>query len=602
MRDGATPQPPADGPLPDAALAALGGWQAASLPDFWPLRRRLRSYEAWYRIPFEHEAGRRPDWALAVAGRWNSLQVFVNGVRVLESRLDDRPYPAPFVTTRARVVDLPDGLVRDGANEIAIHFATLPEEIGVLESVALGPRGPLLREAGSHALWRETLPSYLVLLGLVCGGLILLLARYGPAATRGASWFGLGTILWAAGNLLPPLAERGAAPLGWLGSVLAHGFVPSFVIAFHRLLGLRRPGVEIALAASFALGAALRAVTPPILVPTVDNVWWMVNVAFGAYLLPLAIRAARSQALPAGPLVAAGAALLVLAGAHDLASLAIGRVLLVGGSLFAIFGPLLPFFVAAGLIGALTRALREAQRLNVALEERVEEKRRELAASWARTAELERDRAIAAERERMMRDMHDGTGGQLVSALSLVEAGDFRGDELAERLRGALADLRLAIDSLDSGDADLIVLLAQARARLEPRLEPHGVRFAWEVEDVPTPPHFGPEHTLHVLRVFQEAVTNVLKHARAKTIAVRTGTQTDATGRPGVWIEIADDGVGFAPPAADGALRSTPIGRGLRNMRRRASELGGFATVTSTPHGTTVRLHLPLAPPEQDRR
>jgi signal transduction histidine kinase len=155
-------------------------------------------------------------------------------------------------------------------------------------------------------------------------------------------------------------------------------------------------------------------------------------------------------------------------------------------------------------------------------------------------------------------------------------------------------DLRLAIDSLDAGEADLLVLLAQARARLEPRLEPHGVHFAWEVEDVPTPSHFGPEQTLHVLRVLQEAVTNVLKHARARVIAVRTGEASDASGRPNVWIEIADDGCGMR---GDAATPRDGGGRGLRNMRRRAAEIGGMIELSSDETGTRVRLVLPLRPP-----
>ena len=114
---------------------------------------------------------------------------------------------------------------------------------------------------------------------------------------------------------------------------------------------------------------------------------------------------------------------------------------------------------AGSIVSALASALTTVRRLNVELEDRVEAKTRELAASWARTAELERERAIATERERMMRDMHDGTGGQLVSALSLVESGEYRGDDLAETLRAALADLRLSIDSLEAGPPDLLAVL-----------------------------------------------------------------------------------------------------------------------------------------------
>jgi signal transduction histidine kinase len=61
-------------------------------------------------------------------------------------------------------------------------------------------------------------------------------------------------------------------------------------------------------------------------------------------------------------------------------------------------------------------------------------------------------------------------------------------------------------------------------------------------------------------------------------------------GRACAYVEVADDGVGFAP----GESASAVPGRGLRNMRRRAEELGGTLIVHSTENGTVVRLMIPL--------
>jgi signal transduction histidine kinase len=306
--------------------------------------------------------------------------------------------------------------------------------------------------------------------------------------------------------------------------------------------------------------------------------------------VPLARRSIGSQSVPVPRTVLAATAIVVVAGIVDLTSLFAGRALL-HVSLFAVTSPLIGLAAAAGVVASLSHALQQARSLNTELERRVEEKRLELDASYARTAVLERDRAIAAERARMMRDMHDGTGGQLVSALAMVEGGEVPRDQLAEALREALADLRLVIDSLEPGEPDLLAMIAYARARLEPRLERHGLRFAWEVEDVPAPERFGPEQSLHVMRVFQEAVTNALKHAKATAIAVRTGTARDAAGRACAYVEVADDGRGFCAP--DENASAVP-GRGLRNMHRRAEELGGTLSVQSTERGTVVRLMIPL--------
>jgi signal transduction histidine kinase len=110
----------------------------------------------------------------------------------------------------------------------------------------------------------------------------------------------------------------------------------------------------------------------------------------------------------------------------------------------------------------------------------------------------------------------------------------------------------------------------------------------WEVREVAALPGFGPEMALQVMRVVQEAVTNVVKHAGAHTIAVGTGDAPDAAGTPGVFVEIRDDGTGYAATA--------PRGRGRTNMERRAARLGGHLVMASSPAGTTVRLWIPRRP------
>ena len=85
-------------------------------------------------------------------------------------------------------------------------------------------------------------------------------------------------------------------------------------------------------------------------------------------------------------------------------------------------------------------------------------------------------------------------------------------------------------------------------------------------------------------RVAQEALQNVEKHAGARSVQVRLGTQ-----RPGLWeLEITDDGVGLA----DGALNK-PASLGLLGMEERTRELGGgFEVCPGATGGTTVLARL----------
>lgn len=143
------------------------------------------------------------------------------------------------------------------------------------------------------------------------------------------------------------------------------------------------------------------------------------------------------------------------------------------------------------------------------------------------------------------------------------------------------------IDSLDPTEGDLLAVLGTVRARLEPRLSQHGMRFDWQVAEVPALPNLMPERVLHVLRILQEAITNVLKHAAARAIMVSTGHEAGAEGRSLVFVEIRDDRRGMDS--------GTKLGRSLTDMARRAQALRATLSVESGPKGTAVRLRLPIA-------
>jgi signal transduction histidine kinase len=223
----------------------------------------------------------------------------------------------------------------------------------------------------------------------------------------------------------------------------------------------------------------------------------------------------------------------------------------------------------------------------VELEGRVAQKHAELQHNFAQLRELERQQAIAEERQRIMSDMHDGIGGQLISALSLVEAGNTPKEQVAVALRECIDDLRLAIDSLEPTEEDLLPVLGSLRYRLEPRLKAQGIALDWQVQEVPKLACLTPQNVLHILRILQEAFTNVLKHAQADRIAVEAGVEPDSRR---VYIRVSDNGRGLA--SSDGPR---PQGHGLVNMLRRAKALGGELLVRpSSGRGTTLELLLPV--------
>jgi signal transduction histidine kinase len=212
------------------------------------------------------------------------------------------------------------------------------------------------------------------------------------------------------------------------------------------------------------------------------------------------------------------------------------------------------------------------------------------------TTDLQRSRerlvtAREEERRRLRRDLHDGLGAQLAGLN--VQAGALRrliprdpatADELVvelrDELRAAIADIRRLVYDLRPPALDDLGLLA-ALHQLAGRYGSEGGQPRVLVEAPENIPYLPAAVEVAVYRVAQEALTNVVRHARAKTCVVRLAIDED------VSLEIVDDGVGI--PAERRA------GVGLYSMYERAAELGGSCVVESAPEGgTRVLVRLPL--------
>jgi signal transduction histidine kinase len=226
---------------------------------------------------------------------------------------------------------------------------------------------------------------------------------------------------------------------------------------------------------------------------------------------------------------------------------------------------------------ARTRA--EVTALRALMVQRLAEQASQLNAQHARL----RDQALLAERQRLMQDMHDGLGSALLSALLAVEQGAMAREAVVLVLRECVDDLRLVIDSLEPVGRDLVALLATLRYRLGRRLQQGGLVVEWDVQNLPPLDWLEPPAALQVLRLMQEALSNVIKHARARRVRV-------ATRHLGDWVEIhvEDNGRGFD-------VEQAGRGRGLASLRRRADRLGGILAIDSAPgRGTHLCLRLPV--------
>ncbi len=203
--------------------------------------------------------------------------------------------------------------------------------------------------------------------------------------------------------------------------------------------------------------------------------------------------------------------------------------------------------------------------------------------------------AQEAERARLAREIHDGPAQVLSNAIFQLEIIERQMDRdptlaaaeirlLRDILRRELGDMRAYISQLrppilaDLGLAGAIRDIADQVGGIL------GITIAVDVDPAIDVLSDGSE--LVVLRIIQEALQNVRRHAEAQRVTIRAVPDADT------WlVEIRDDGRGFDPDAKPSGSRRA---YGLQFMRERAESIGAQFEVRSQPgDGTTVRLSVP---------
>ena len=365
-------------------------------------------------------------------------------------------------------------------------------------------------------------------------------------------------------------------------------FTALATITMWRQSGRERRRAEVGVGILAAMGPLLYLLSGDSFDLTVGPLWLGVmlgTLALG--VLSLARRALSENALLLRFIV--GALVVALGAAvHDFL-VGIGVLPFASPALLNVATPLLVIALGAALIDRFVRSLAEVEKTNSELETRIHEREQLLKRNFDRLRESERVKASAQERQRIMQDMHDGLGSQLLSSLMLVERGAMTNDQVAQILRESIDDMRLAIDALAADDSDLLSALGNMRFRMEPRLRAAGMELQWDARTLPEEVDIDPNAVLPVLRIAQEALTNAIKHSRARVVRVTLGVDREGDSQI-LSIRVTDNGRGLA---ATGNV----AGRGLQNMKSRASRIAAFLKVESVPGaGTMILLRLPLDP------
>jgi signal transduction histidine kinase len=554
-----------------SASAPAAGWKAMALPLTPAALGADAAAGFWLRLPFARPATGE-DLALMLdrAPPWQA--VLLNGSELyLQQPGSLAGYPSPFAPA---ILSLPAEKLVSGSNAVTIRFA----ETGTVAGIRIGTVAALVPRYQRDVTLAVEAPRLInaILAALGRLALVFWLMRRKEITL---AWLALMAALWFFSNLrflvMPAGSLEPALRLAALGLLYTFWGMGISLFRFKNSLAWLAAGA----AATLLIAPALLAYPAEAATAT---------AILGLAAMPVLAQYAWGtwQAPGYGNLLAAGATLAgVAALLHDQAVAASPD----SGAGFNLspYAALLCVSIFVLSFGRrLLAALSLEENLNILLENRSRAATASLAASEAARRVLMVANAVNEERDRLMREIHDGIGSSLIAAIAASERQAEPVNAVAI-LKRVLTDLRVAVDSLEPVQGNVPTLLASLRHRLEPDFRKAGIAFDWRVEEVPELDWLDSVNALHVLRIFQEAFANVVSHAQATRVAVRCFPE-DREGGPGITVEVSDNGRGFAD-------RGGTPGHGLRNMASRAEALDAVLTTRSEPgNGTTVSLWLPL--------
>ncbi len=564
---------------------ASADWRRVALPDNWSRQRKGASGVGWYKLTFDLPVQSNNALALSVKRLSMAAEFYLNGHLLSPPMPQGEPQtPAARMWNTPQYRALPPDWLHAGPNEIAVRLYSYRDYNGGLGPVAVGADAEVYRMyRDAHFLHSTTTAAATVVLTVM--GLMALAIGLRFKATRSPLYLGLSCLLWAVW-LLNNFVETIPLSWFWWGWPMHSlgGWVPVLMLLYcHRYMGIARPRLErfmlgYTLLCTLLIGAYLAGWIGK---NTMSALWLPFNIATNLYMLSILWRLLRDTRSAAPFLLAAALAFFVATDVHDRFIVTATFEQWVGfdATYWRPMSALLLSFAFCLLVAdQLVLALQEAQLLNRDLELRVQQKSAELQDNFERLGEVQKRQTLLEERNRIMRDLHDGVGGEMVSAIKLLGAGQINTQAAAALMGECLDSLRLVFDSAGEHGNDLVAMLGNLRWRIAPRLAAAGIALELDTGDTDAYP-CRPEATLQIMRIVQEGITNAVKHAQCS----RIGLTLDAAART---ISVADNGQGF-----DASLAI--LGRGLNNQQHRARAIGSQALLTSSAQGTTLSVGLP---------
>jgi len=571
----------------DSAAPPRTDWTRVTLPDLWTTRWPNHDGVTWYRLHWHQRDASRPV-ALILDHVSLAGAIQVNGSLIGRDRNLVEPLSRHWATAQYFLLSSP--LLRQGENLLVVRVSGLAKYKPGLGRIAIG--APSVLEPDFR--WGNFVNFDLKLISIAAALTMSALFFLIWLLRRKEGLFGWLALAEFCASLYyyNPVAQE-IWPFrttdGWQIFVGSANLLAgaTFAVFLLRYGGNSYPRTERCVAA-LCLGAVAIGVIAPHAVGFYVGYYHLAAVLlYYAGVFWFAGHTLRTPQLD-NIILLACQSLPVAACAHDLALyfdwiegdaylFGISAVLALLGSCFA---------VAYRLVSATNRI----EYFNAELQAEVAAATSELGVTLEREHQLAIAHSRAGERLRIVRDLHDGFGGTLVSAIARMEHGPAQpsGAAALAMLKEMRDDLRLVIDQTTVEHDDLAELLGPLRHRSNQLLETAGIELDWRMRGVDGLEMDG-RRGLNLLRLLQEGLTNIYRHSQATRARVEITRESDQ-----ISVAIIDNGHGFAATPRDHA------GAGMASMRERASILGGTLQVHSSPKGTRLQIVFP-ARRQEDR-
>lgn len=423
-----------------------------------------------------------------------------------------------------------------------------------------------------HALPSASTPSWhsadallLSVVSLVLGAIALLV--WGHQRDACYLFYALAEVLWSVRTAGNSLGDRLMLPWPQWGALMTALYCGAFAsMSYFGLALVRRTNGPCALMVRyFVLGSVLALVLSFGLdfgQPQWERYWRIANLSLCAACAAVVLAEARRSRSPEALVLGCVCAVVLAADLRDWFVFTAVRPDSTTGAWMTYAWTLFGATMAWLLASRLHRATRAQARHAHELAQRLSTQAATLARSYSDQRRQSEQVAAAAERRRVLHDMHDGVGHELLGALMAARGGSMTLEALAEQIQRAMDHLKLTVDALQEGSHDVATVLGLLRYRLAPRLQDAGIAINWQVSAIPELEGWEPRRSRDLQLLLYEAFTNLIAHSGASRAGFEARFDKAAQS---LFIRLVDDGKGFGANSRHGS--------GLASMRTRAERL-----------------------------